>query len=312
MTGPSSAGSKPTCSSRSARHAALPARSPARERCGEIAVRGRIPDRVVQPVEDPDEPIPAAPQQAVQAHPELRCQRLPCVARRDGVDDLGRLDPGGEQVHAVRVLPRHPGVRPQPELGQRRVVGPAVIGEVVQRRDHGRARHDGIIRVPQVPEDRGGAGLPVVEVQDVERTVVHPQGLHRGSAVQPEPPGVVRIVPRSVAVEALAIECRRVVDEPQAIPVRGHVHDRHGRRARPRPRIRHGQRRLAQDVARIRVRNAAIARQEHVDRTVDAVDLRVTQRPRQRIHHVRQATGLRPRLTLGGQERHAQSHRGPW
>ena len=164
-------------------------------------------------------------------------------------------------------------------------------------------------RVPEVPEDGGGPGLPVVQMQHVDRTPVGPQRLERGPAVQPEPPGVVRIVPGGVAVEALTIECRRIVHEPQAVPVRGHVHDGHGRRAGPRPRVRNGQRRLAQDGGRFRVRNAAIARQEHVDRTVDAVDLRVTQCPRQRIHHVRQATGLRPRLTLGGQERHAQSHR---
>ena len=43
---------------------------------GEIRIRPRIPDRGVQPVEDPDESVPARAQQPVEPHPEGRRERL--------------------------------------------------------------------------------------------------------------------------------------------------------------------------------------------------------------------------------------------
>ena len=91
---------------------------------------------------------------------------------------------------------------------------------------------------------RGRAGVPVVEVEDVDRPAIGAQRLERGPAEQPEPPRVVGVVAGRVAVEALAIECRRMVDQAQPIAVGRDVDD--GRpRLLPgrRPRIRDAERR---------------------------------------------------------------------
>ena len=101
--------------------------------------------------------------------------------------------------------------------------------------------------IPEVAEDRRGTGVPVMEMQDVERAAVGAQRLQRGPAEQPEAPRVVGVVAGVVAVEALAIECRRVVDQPQPVAVGRDVEDGHGRSSRRGPRVRHGQRRSRSD-----------------------------------------------------------------
>ncbi len=215
------------------------------ERRGEELVRGRIPDRGVQPVEDPDEPIAQRPQDHVQAHPELGREGLGRVARRDRVDQVGALDAGGQQIDPVGVLAGHPIARPQPELGQGRVVGPAVVGQVVQGHDHGRRADDRVVGVAQVAQDRGRSGLPVVEVDDIDRPAVGAQRLERRPAVQPEAPGVVGEVARRVAIERRPVEGGRVIDQAQPIAADerrddGHVADP----GRP-PRVRARARRVA-------------------------------------------------------------------
>ena len=61
-----------------------------------------------------------------------------------------------------------------------------------------------------VTEGQQEAGVPIVEMDDIDRPPVRAQGLQGGPAEQPEPPGVVRIVTGGVAVEPLAIERGRV------------------------------------------------------------------------------------------------------
>jgi hypothetical protein len=58
----------------------------------------------------------------------------------------------------------------------------------------------------------------------------------------------------------------------------------------------------------VRHGDAAVARQEDVDRAVDASG-QPAEAPGQRVDDVAEAAGLRPRLALGGDHRDAQRHR---
>ena len=73
--------------------------------------------------------------------------------------------------------------------------------------------------------------MPVVEVEDVDRPPICPQRLESGATEQPEPPRVVRVVAVRVAVEAIAIEGSRMVDQSQSVAIGGHIE--HGHRADP-------------------------------------------------------------------------------
>ena len=73
--------------------------------------------------------------------------------------------------------------------------------------------------VADVAVDRGRARVPVVQMEDVDRPAVGTERLERGAAEQPEAPRVVRVVAVRVAVEPLAVEGRRMVDEAQPVAV---------------------------------------------------------------------------------------------
>ena len=156
----------------------------------------------------------------IEAHPEGRRQRLGGEARRDRVHQLGPLDPGAQQVDPVRARRHDPVARREPELRQARARRPAVIGQVVERHQDRRPADDRVVGVAGVAKDRRGSGVPVVEVDDVHRAIVGPERLERGPAEQPESPGVVGVIARGIAVEPVAIERRRVVDEAQPVAVR--------------------------------------------------------------------------------------------
>jgi hypothetical protein len=182
-----------------------------------------------------------------------------------------------------------------------------VVGEVVDRQDDRRPTDHRVVGVPAVAEQRDRAGVPVVDVDQVDRPLaprgVGPERLERGPAEQPEPPGVVgEVAAARRTVEAVAVEGGRVVDEPEAVAVRRDVDDRdvdragerdagrgHGRSSsRPLPRNRHG----------------AVAREEDVDKPVGrARDVRAPGRARRPR---RPGAGLRPRLALGRDERDAE------
>ena len=90
----------------------------ARVRRGQVRIGRRVPDRRVEPVEDPEEPVALRAQRAVEAHPEGRRQRLGGEARRDRVDQLGALDPAQQQVDPVGVGRDDAVARRQAELAQ--------------------------------------------------------------------------------------------------------------------------------------------------------------------------------------------------
>ena len=307
MTGRTSAGSNPIARQEVGATGGLAGAVGQRVRRGLVRIRRRVPDGRVEPVEDADEPVASRPQRPVQAHPEVGRQRLRGEPRRDGVDDLRALDAREQQVDPRRVEPDDAVARPQAELGQAVARRPAVVGEVVQGHDHGGAADDRIVGVALVAVDRGRPGVPVVEVEHVERPVVRAEGLQRGPAEQPEPPGVVGVVARRVAVEALAIERGGMVDQAEAVAVGGDVEDRDRAVARRRARIRdadHGG-----PLENGRDRHAPVARQEDVDRRLDRAGREPAERPGQRVDDVGQPAGLGPRFAFGGEHRHAHRHR---
>ena len=106
--------------------------------------------------------------------------------------------------------------------------------------------------------------------------------------------------PPRIAVDAVSVEGRRVVDEAQAVPRRLERADRDLRAAARGQGVRHAQgeggNRTIPGVG-----NRAVARQEDLDRLVEGAG-HPSQRPRERVHHVAEAARLGPRLALGGDE----------
>lgn len=182
----------------------------------------------------------------------------------------------------------------------------------MQGHDDCRASEDRVVGVTLLAEDRRRTGVPVVQVQDVERPPVGPHGFEGGPAQQPEAPGVVGIVSGGVAVQPVPLEGRRVVDESEPVAVRTDIDDRDLARAGGRPRVGHTERPLALDRRRIQRGQAAVARQKDIDRRDDLVIAQAPEGPCERVDHIGQPAGLGPRLALRGDERNAQSHCRRW
>ena len=206
---------------------------------------------VSSPLRMPDEAVALAAQRAVEAHPEGRRERLGGETRRDRVDELGPVDAREQQVDPVGVGLDDPVAQRQPELAERRSRRPAVVGEVVQGHEHRRVTDRLVTPIADVAVDGGGAGVPVVQVEDVDRPAVRPERLERRATEQPEAPRVVRVVAVRIPVEPLAIEGRRVVHEAQPVAVGRHVEDGHRAAPRSRPRIRHAQDHRPLDAGRL-------------------------------------------------------------
>ena len=150
--------------------------------------------------------------------------------------------------------------------------------------------------------------MPVVQMQHVNWAGVGTECLERGSAEQPEPPGVVGKIPGRVAVEPLAIEGRGMIHQAQPIAVGPNVDDRDRAMARRRARIRHVHQGGALDG--VRNRDIAVARQEDVDRRLQFLTAEAPQGTRQRVDDVGQAAGLGPRFAFGRQNRDPHRHAG--
>ena len=134
---------------------------------GERPIVRRIPEALVQAVEDAGEVRPACQQVAVEAHPVLGTEHLARVRRAHGVDHLYPPDALAQEVDAPGVADWR--VVAQPQLGNPMARRPAVIREVVDRQGDcgGADRRVRVVR--EVPQDHGRAGVPVVERDDVHR-----------------------------------------------------------------------------------------------------------------------------------------------
>ena len=77
---------------------------------------------------------------------------------------------------------------------------------------HGRVAKAGIFVVERLQQNRNQSGLPVVAVKNVGRAEDLRRFQH-GAAKQGEALGVVVVVAQRSAVESVAVEERRIVDE---------------------------------------------------------------------------------------------------
>ncbi len=261
----------------------------------------RIPEVLVQAVEDADEVRPARQQVAVKAHPVLGTEHLARVRRAHGVDHVRPPDSLAQEIDAPGVADWR--VVAEPQLGNPIARRPAVIREVVDRQgDRGGAdRRVRVVR--EVPQDPRRAGVPVVERDDVHGPALGAPGLERGAGQEREAPHVVGVLRGRIAVDAVPVERRRVVDQAQPVSRRIERADRDLRGPAWGQGIRDAQgeggNRTIPGVG-----NRAVARQEDLDRLVEGVG-HPPQRPRERVHHVAEAARLGPRLALGGDEDHA-------
>jgi hypothetical protein len=261
----------------------------------------RVPDVLVEPVEDPGEPVAARHQVPIEAHPGGREQDFARIRGAHRVDGLGAPDPLAQEVDPPPVADRR-ARRTQPQLVGLVARRPPVIGQVVDRQRDRRTPDDRVVRVGHVAQERDRARVPVVDRDDVDRALLGTPRLQGGTCEQREPPRVVGIVARGIAVEARPIVGRRVVHQPEAISVRVEGADRHVRHPAGCQRIRHADVQVGDHRRRGHL-DAAIARQEDlhgaVDRTRDP-----SQRPRQGIDDIAEPAGLGPRLALRGDEDH--------
>lgn len=211
--------------------------------------------------------MPQPGEHRVQPHAEGRLEDLVRVPGADGVDQLGPFDSLAQQEYSVgpgrqrlRQLVR------EEHAGGRLAVQPALVGQVVDGDHDGGPRDERVGLVGAVAQHHGRRGLPVVQVQDVDRPLVVQQSLDRGAAEQAEPPAVVDVVGRAIAVVALAVEGGRMIDEPDAIAAVFELDQVHVRDAVTGQGIGHGQR---PGRGSGRDGHAAVPRQEDVDGRLD-------------------------------------------
>ena len=279
------------------------------ERVGrrEIGISRRVPDRRVDPVEDPEEARPAGhvalgglpAQDLVQPEAELAGKRLGRKRGADRVDEIGPLDARPEEIDP-RCAPGYHGVaRDEAKPREVRPLDPAVIGEVVDRQDRGEPApaHDRIGRVEAIAEDERGRGVPVVDVEQVDRPSLGPERLQRRPPEQAEAPGVVR-----VTVDRVPIEGGREIDEPEPVAVGQHRADDHhphalgvGLGRRP-VRPGHGHPELLLGDAGGQG-DGAVRRQEDVHRSVERAG--PSKATSQGVDDIAQAAGLCPGFAFG-------------
>ena len=144
----------------------------------------------------------------------------------------------------------------------------------------------------------GRRALPVVGVNDVDRSTLGAHCLQGGASEQREAPAIIRIVGPTLAVVAGPVEALRTLDEPQAIPVRLRGDDRDLDLAEWRGHVQVEPFRLTRGV------DAAVARQVDVDLVSS-----LTESARQRVDDVRQPARLGKGLAFGGD--HGDSHEAP-
>ena len=92
-----------------------------------------------------------------------------------------------------------------------------MIREVVHGQQGRRAADDRVVPELAVTDQQHRSGMPVVEMEDVDRRILGAEDLEGRTPQQPEPPGIVREVAVGIAVIAGAIEGRWVIH--QAKPV---------------------------------------------------------------------------------------------
>ena len=128
-----------------------------------MRVGRRVPDGVVDAVQDTGDDVGANAQQSVERHTALRCADLGGIGRRDGGDAVGELQSCLQEADASEIFDAVDRETPRREHQARQQCGGKVPleGEVVNR-DHGRRPR----RTCVVEISGRQSGLPVVSVND--------------------------------------------------------------------------------------------------------------------------------------------------
>ncbi len=180
----------------------------------DVAVHLRVPDLVINAVEDAAHLAAMHLQGMAQAEVLGRVQDLPGVTGRDRGDEVGidnaalhQVEGGVVEIVLEAVLVKEVGVPVQPGGAQDVLPGDALVLEVVQRVAHPRMGHAHVL-VHLVEQHRHQAGLPVVAVNDVRVLVALEHELQRGPAEEGEPLVVIHLPVEGAAVEEVVVGMR--------------------------------------------------------------------------------------------------------
>ena len=138
----------------------------------ETGSRAGSQSSVSMPFRMPTRSARARAEDAVEPEAELRRLDFLGVARADGRDDVGVVDAAFQEADLaarIRADRRVNRSQPRSSRGSQSGVEEALIGEVVNREDAGRAAKHGMRRVERAQIDRREARLPVVRVDDGRR-----------------------------------------------------------------------------------------------------------------------------------------------
>jgi hypothetical protein len=146
---------------------------------------------------------------------ELRRLDLERVSRADGRDQIGEVDAALEQADAAPELHRIEPHQIPRQIEPRQPIRfeQALIREVVDRKDRRNVAKDRMRGVERAQINRREPRLPVVRVHDRRRTVAARRKLQRGAHQHAEPARAVCVVGAIDAVDRIAVEERRIVDE---------------------------------------------------------------------------------------------------
>ncbi len=188
-----------------------------------------VPDLLVDPVEDADEPVAEREVRIVQAEAAARRAQLDGLAGADGNRAVGEGQPALQEVHFAVPFELPPVVQlhGQADLEHRFGAEMTLVPRVVHRHDGERVSCPGLVGEHRSQIDRGKRGVPVVGV-DEDRTRGHPrQRETRGQREEREAAGVVRVVLPLLTVDAGAVEEIEMLDEedPGAGRVPGDAED---------------------------------------------------------------------------------------
>ena len=182
------------------------------EALGDVRIPRGIPDVVVDPVGDPEQPVAQRAERVAQSEAAVGRLQLARVRRAHGDDSVCRDDPALEPIHLVVPLQELPveQLPREADLGQRRRREMSLIAGVVDRQNRGDTP---VVRMPrqerpQVHEHHGR--VPVVRVQNRVGGGDARQRGERRKGEEGEAPVIIGIVP-SFAVQ------RRPIEEPRML-----------------------------------------------------------------------------------------------
>ena len=180
----------------------------------QVIVAG-IPYVVIDPIDDALDPIGFGSEQPVKPAAMHRLLDLARVRRTHGGDHVGKGYSGLKKVQIpkklhllpVEVLPVH--------VGQRHIGPPesTLIRQIVNRHDRCAMAIPPISAIKSPMECGDQPRLPIVAMENVDRQSKPFDGFHHGSRKERKPLAIVPVIAMRVAIEIIAIEVKRLIDE---------------------------------------------------------------------------------------------------